>query len=314
MRLIITSLIIFSLSCAPDAPHKNPLDPENPDAKGSIKGIVTTLFGTNPISDAVVTTFPFHKKDTSNNEGKYSITGLKPAVYLVTVEKDRYISEIDTITIEGGEEIESNFQLNGKPTILTSSVNSLHTKSITERYEIIFYLTFLDIDAFIADSAVAESENERFLLQYKTGDTILVYKNSIIYNSYSSAVTLVGIPFSFWVKDLGGSYSDTLLSSLERVIEQSPQIIFPVAGDSISPGDTLRWEPIMESSPIYFILLNIWERYGDPENPVWSSDTLSISDSVFVFTDSIKSGDYEWAVEIHDNFGNCSRCVEWLNF
>lgn len=314
MKLILIFLIILYLSCAPNAPHKNPLDPENPDAKGKIKGNITTLFGTNPISEVIVTTFPFHKKDSSDNNGNYCITGLEPAVYLVTVEKDRYVSETDTITIEGGEEIENNFQLNGKPIILNHSIQSIHTKNITEMYEIVLCIAFLDIDAFIADSVVAESENERFLLQYKTGDTLLFYENSIIYDNYSSADTLVGIPFSFWVKDLGGSYSDTLSSSLERVIEESNRIIFPASGDTLSPGDTLRWEPPAEISSIYFLLLKIWERYGDPENPVWSSDTLSISDSLFVFTDSIKSGTYEWAVEIHDQFGNCSKTIDWFNF
>ena len=313
MRKLFYLLIVLFLSCAPDAEHKNPHDPFNPDATGEIKGEVISLFGSIPLQGSIIHLFPTESEDTTDQTGTFQFTNLIPGIYIITAETDMYVDKAETLQVDGGEEKEIQFKLNGKPDIVDYSICSVHSISTFEKYEAIFTLKFFDPDAFIADSVVAESEHEKFLLLFENGDTIGTYKKRKPYANKIMIDTLTGIPFHFWVKDLGGSYSDTLTTVLVRVIFESAEITFPLPGDTITNGDTLLWTP-----PIItfnsFILIKIWERGGTPENPDWISDTLSVTDSLLVFTGSLEDGEYEMAVEVQDNFGNISRTIEWFYF
>lgn len=314
MKKIIIFVIFLFLRCAPDAPHNNPLDPNNPDAKGKIKGEVKTLplVGSNPLQNAIVEIFPTLKKDTTDEEGKFSIPNLEPGDYIVSVKKEMYVDKAETISVEKGVEREIQFKLNGKPVIRTYSICSMHSKNTKETYEVIFTLSFFDPDAyFFVDSVFALSKSEGFSLYFKSGDTVGVFEKKITYNTSGEIDTLVGIPFHFWVKDHEGAYSNTLTTSLARVIHELPDIIFPDSGDTISTGDTLKWNPPELSPEIFSTILKMWQN---PENPVWESDTLQVTESMFVFIDSLEPGIYDWAVEVQDKYGNCSRTIERLYF
>ncbi|TET24504.1 MAG: carboxypeptidase regulatory-like domain-containing protein, partial [Candidatus Cloacimonadota bacterium] len=151
MRYLYFLIIFLLFSCIPNAPHKNPLDPENPDATGTIKGEVITLFGSNPLPGALVHLFPGSHIDTTNSEGRFSFSPLQPNDYIVSVTKDMYISKADTVLLIGGEEKEIQFKLNGNLTIIDCSVYSVHSFDAYEEYEAVLTLTIYDPEVPFAE-------------------------------------------------------------------------------------------------------------------------------------------------------------------
>ncbi len=310
MKKIIIFVIFLFLRCAPDAP----LRPAQP---GTIKGEVKTLFDytPNPLQDAIIEIFPTLKKDTTNEEGKFIFPNLEPGDYIVSVKKEMYVDKAETTRIEEGEENDIQFKLNGKPVIRVCSICSEHSyrnyPNPAESYVAIFTLSMFDIDSIMPPTVVAEYENENIILLYESGDTLGFYRKSLTYTNIAGIEKFVGMLFHFWGKDLGGTYTDTVTAVLERVIDEMPEIIFPDSGDTISTGDTLKWNPPELSPEIFSTILKMWQN---PENPVWESDTLQITESMFVFIDSLEPGIYDWAVEVQDKYGNCSRTIERLYF
>jgi hypothetical protein len=311
-NMVFPLLLMLLLNCATDAPHSNPNDPLNPDAKGIIKGTVISIFGYDSIAGAVVTAFPGIHVDTTDARGSFRFSNLKPDTYLVTAHHDAYIDEYDTVNLEGGEEKDIQFVLNGKPVITDHSIYSVHSYSRSARYTANFTLTFFDIDAYIADSVVAESEYEKVRLQFAfaQGESVGVYEQEVAHVSIADLETLIGIPFGFWIKDLIGAYSDTVSAVLVRVLQERPQIIFPDSLDTLSIGDTLQWIPPILGNFTTFTLIKFWGFGGSVEDPDWTSDSLDGMDSLFVFLDSLKPGEYEYAIEVKDEFGNTARTIK----
>jgi hypothetical protein len=310
VRGILLLVFIILAGCTPDAPHSNPNDPLNPDATGTIKGKVISIFGSNPIEEAIVTAFPGDHVDTTDAAGDFSFSNLKPDSYLVIARHPAYIERFDTMSLEGGEEKDIQFVLNGKPVIRDYAIYSVHSYTNFPRYTANFCLTFFDIDAYIADSVVAESRDQQLLLQFVSGDSLGVYARELAHISLASLDTLVGIPFEFWLKDLVGAYSDTVSTALVRVLHDRPQIIFPDSLDTLSTGDTLQW---ITPSPGNFnahAFLKLWEFGGTILDPDWTSDTLAATDSFYVFLDTLKPGEYSFAVEIQDEFKNTARTIK----
>ncbi len=310
MRNILPFLLLFLVSCAPDAPHANPNDPLNPDAKGIIKGTVISIFGSDPIVGAVVTAFPGDRIDTTDAQGNFRFSNLKPDTYLVSAHHPNYIDKSDTVSLEGGEEKEIQFVLNGRPVIRHHAIYSVNAYSHYSRYTANFTLTFFDIDAYIADSVIAESDSEKVLLQFTSGDSVGTYEREITHGSLNALDSLIGIPFDFWLKDLVGAYSDTVSTALVRVLHDRPQVIFPDSLDTLSIGDTLQWIPPSLGNFTTFTLIKFWDSGGTIDNPDWISDTLSSTDSTFIFLDTLKSGEYEYAIEVKDEFANTARTIK----
>jgi hypothetical protein len=306
---LLPFLFLFLVQCAPEAPHSNPNDPLNPDSKGIIEGRCLSIFGSNPIEGTVITAFPGIHSDTTDAQGNFRFVNLKPDTYLVSAHHDAYIDEDDTVSLEGGEEREIQFVLNGKPVIIHHGIYSVNSYSRYARYTANFTLTFFDIDAYIADSAIAESDYEKVHLQFASGDSIGVYEQEIAHFTVDDLDTLIGIPFDFWIKDLIGAYSDTVSAALVRVLHERPEVIFPDSLDTLSTGDTLQWIPPSLGNFATFTFIKFWEYGGNIENPDWKSDSLSGTDSAFVFLDTLKPGEYEYAIEVKDVFGNTARKI-----
>ena len=307
-KILLFTLTLFLIRCAPDAPLKT--------SNAAITGKIVTLFGSAPLEDAIVKIFPSGREDTTNANGNFKFSSLDPGVYIVTVKKDMYIEKSETTNIYRNEVENIQFQLNGKPEIKNYSITSEHTNSNfpypTNKYKVTFQVLFFDPDAFIADSVVAMCSSGKFTLNFQSSDSVGIYSKEFIYNDILTIDTLVGNPYHFWAKDLGGSYTDTVSTSLVRVIEELPDIVYPSCGDSFSIGDTLKWSP---PTVVFnaFTLLKIWGVDQGINNPIWVSNTLSVTDTMFIFTKMIPTGVYEWAVEIVDNFGNVGRDIDWFN-
>jgi len=313
MKKFMLPVILLILSCISNAPHTNPYDPANPDAIGKIKGNVCTLFNSNPIEGATVELFPTQRKDTTDGSGNFSFPDLNPDIYIVTANKDFYIEKSCTTEIKGGKEKELQFKLNGKPTIrncfIYSELENRTYPNPDSTFKVIFTLQLFDPDPIPGDSVLAESDKEKIILIYESGDTLRLYKKVKYYNNIYSIDTLIGVDFHFWVRDVGGLYSDTITTNLKRTICKFSNILFPDSGETLSIGDTLKWVPPLLGFE-HFTVLRFWQN---SENPVWVSDTLPGEDSTYIFTESsIEPGIFDWAVEILDRFRNSSRTITRL--
>ncbi len=309
-RFIITLVLLMLVGCAPDAPHINPHDPLNPDAKGAMKGKCISIYGYEPIPGAIITVFPGTGVDTTDAHGDFAFSGLKPDTYLISAYHTAYIRQYDTVSLEGGEEKDIDFVLNGKPIIIDHAIYSIHAYSTYSRYIAHFRLCFSDIDANIADSVIAESEYEKVRLEPSSVESLGIYEKEVAHVNIAALDTLVGIPFDFWIKDLIGAYSDTVSASLVRVLHECPEIIFPDSLDTLHAGDTLRWIPPSLGNFSTTALIKFWEFGGSIDVPDWISDTLNGLDSSFLLSDSLKPGEYDYAIEIIDEFGNTARTIQ----
>lgn len=307
--VIIVTIIFFYISGC-DAPHNNPLDPDNPDNKlFLIEGKIETASKTpNPIQEAVL----FWKNENlftkTDEKGNYKIQTKNLDNGWLRIEKQGY--ETDSIFLIRNSKITYlNYSLNKIPTIESSYVYSVvRNKFSKPEYLIYFEITLSDPDSEI-DSVFIKNYNlniykklQKVSLQYFEGK-FFDYELNL-----NSLEELIGKDFNFEVFSNKKSY---LIgnSNIKRVIKDEIETIAPKNSDTVSNQQILlRWKRFI---PGFNFVYNI-EIYTDETEPVlqWKKENIDQDEiSIIVDTPLNPTADnrFFWVIWAIDEFKNKTR-------
>lgn len=298
---------LFQLSC--DAPHSNPLDPENPDKRiFQIEGYVYSFsLPRIPLQNVLVLWMPENKASITNSNGYFKIETSDRKDGWLKVELNGFRTDSIYVTWNSSKNYKEFF-LNQIPrldsvefySILTNHYPNIQNVSISARVKV--YDRDNDIDSIFIKN---QSMKLKLPLNYNI-QTKFYEKEFTEFDFFVDDLTeLIGIKFNIIAKDLNG-YEYTIGSEeLNRIIKDDIILEYPINSDSTSSRPILIWRRFI---PGFKFTYNA-EIYNDEFPPlvVWSKKNISM-DSTSVYVDKdLPSGNYFWVIWCVDQFLNRAR-------
>ncbi|MGD8781376.1 MAG: hypothetical protein PVH88_20725 [Ignavibacteria bacterium] len=302
---ITIMLFLGSVSC--DAPHLNPLDPENPnDPVGVIEGTVKTVkLPRSPISDVVVTWELGSTVVGTDAEGRFQINSLEKENGWVSFQKEGYSVDSQYVDWQNTSKITVESFLNSIP-----KIDSLIFTSTTRNYfpeEQKFDLTFeagISDDENDIDSVFIKNEELTFIdvLEYNPSSRFyeLFIPNDNL--EFSSIEQIIGKEFDIIVKDNLGKEFLIGSSNIKRIIKDQITVQSPNDGELVSIPFFLRWIRFEPGFNFYYKI----EVYTDDilQTLVLDIENISMSEVNYEITSQLSSGEYFWIIWCIDEFGN----------
>lgn len=303
---VFVLLSVVNLSC--DAPHTNPLDPENPGTtKSIIEGHVYTFsLPRNPIPDALILWRPENKAVISNQTGyfKLEINNNKSGWLIVNL--DGYKS--DSIFINPSGKLYHDFFLNQVPvldsvefySVLLNHYPSLKITTLNVRVKIMDKDNDID-SVFIYNSGYPD----RLPLEYNVQSKF--YEGT--FNEFDFQVDdladLIGKKFKIIIKDINGYEFVVGYESLNRIIKDEIILEGPLNSDTVSSKPTLRWRRFTPGFKFNYAV----EIFNDAFPPVtiWKRNNINMDSTSINVDINLPSGNYFWVIWCIDEFLNRSR-------
>ncbi|HDH57906.1 MAG TPA: carboxypeptidase regulatory-like domain-containing protein [Bacteroidetes bacterium] len=306
----------FLLSAC-DAPRDNPLDPDADNYMGPmgiVSGRVTNLASV-PLSDVMVLAIPGYRGGVTDNSGYFLIENVEAGDYQVSCGPSGFEPDTQFVTVRDGLTSVVNFQLDALPVISNFQVTShylyLGTQIPPQTYIIYARSHISDPDGF--------GDIEQVTLEFEGGlDTLMAYSPDS--SSGSSLFYFVQLPLDFfpgasidsvkWKKftctaeDTSGNVASSEPLSIQRFFDDYPVQIYPFSDIVSSSGLYLWWEPYDEQFFFTYTVRIFKEGYS---TPVWERSGISPTDSTTTVGVTLENGDYNWTLEVIDEYGNTAR-------
>lgn len=302
-------LIWILLQNGCDAPHLNPLDPENPDRKFyQIEGNVYTFsLPRTALKEALVYWAPDNLATITNSNGYFKIQTSNRKDGWLTVKLDGYRPESIYVNWNSTK-FYADFYLNQIPKLDSVEFFSvlLNNYPNLKNVNLIMRVKVTDKDNDI-DSVFIQnlSMNVRLPLEYNLQTKFYEREFSEFDFSIDDFSELIGVKFEIVVKDLTGKEFIVGYEKLNRIIKDEIVLEAPINNDSTSSRPVLIWRKFV---PGFKFSYNI-EIYNNefPPQVVWHKKNINMdSTSVKVETD-LPPGNYYWVVWCIDQFLNRAR-------
>ncbi len=287
------------VSCGPDAPRDNPLDPAN--LGSGVYGTVYRSSGST-IAGAVITARPVNIATTSGQDGAYSIS-LEGGQYFLEVAYNGYRTAVDTIVVPQGGRLRHNFILSGIVSFDSAAVRTATVKgpSGLQTYRAVPWclayhpdgVGFLDgynytcrLDSFVVypDSVVpVDSRRKRYIWSLSHLPGVSNFPQWIVGRTVSIVATSPN--HSLLVQRMVPGFLEPLLYDLS-----------PSGGQNFYTPDTLRWQNVLTS-----VNLSVEVCLG--ASCVWRRD-IPFSNRAYCDTALGQPGLYTWRVVMRDIYGN----------
>ena len=309
--IIIFSIILVLDSC--NAPHDNPLDPENPDnAIYTIDGTVeTTGVISNPINNVQVYWSVDKVYVMTDNNGYFKMGSKELKEGWLYFNKTGYSS--DSVLISWGTQKKVSIQerLIDIPVIDSISIySSIINKYSGPEYELTFEVTITDQDDNI-DSVFVQCPTlqinksiQKISSKYFTEDY------SDIDLNLTSFAEIIGKNFDIYAKTSSGKTYYVGSSNVKRIITDEIATISPINEDTLSTNyPVLSWKRFLESFNFSYML----EVYTDEPEPklLWEKDNVSSDDITITVDTSINTtpdnNKFFWVIWCIDEYGDRSR-------
>lgn len=302
----ITIIIFLGLiSC--DAPHLNPLDPENPNSPvAEIEGIIRTeKIPRIPLSNVKVIWEIGNIVVKTDENGNFHFKSLQRKNGWLYFEKDGY--SVDSVYIDWNSSTKIDIErfLNSIPRIdslIFSSTTRNRFPNIQE-FDLDFKVSISDEENDI-DSVFVKNDDLEFydLLNYNSSTRLyeLFVPNDEI--EFGSIEQVIGKDFDMIVIDNSGEEFFIGSSNIERIIKDEIDFISPANNESVSVPFTLRWRRF---EPGYNFHYRIEIFTNDIlQRMVWSADNILLTEVNYEVTLQLASGQYFWVIWCIDEFGN----------
>ncbi len=304
---VFVLMLVINLSC--EAPHTNPLDPENPSAsKGIIEGHVYTLsLPRNPIPDALIFWRPENKATISNQSGYFKLEISNNQSGWLIVNLNGYKSDSIYINNLTGK-FYYDFFLNQIPvldsmefySVLLNNYPNIQITTLNVRVKI------MDKDNDVDSVFIYNSEYpNRFALEYNVQSKF--YEGT--FNEFDFQVDylsdLIGKKFKIIVKDINGYEFVVGYESLNRIIKDEIILEAPLNKDTVSAKPTLRWRRFTPGFNFNYAV----EIFNDAFPPVtiWKRNNINMDSTSINVDINLPPGNYFWVIWCIDEFLNQSR-------
>jgi hypothetical protein len=305
---LCTFVPLFLLSC--DAPHQNPLDPENPDNQYHyLQGTVRTLsIPHQPIEQATVQWPEQSLLTCTGSAGDFKLEMISPSDGWVCFNHEKYFHDSLYITWQNRKTVSIEHYLNALPQIDSLQIYSIilnrYPNLQTEQTAIRAKIIDRDNDT---DSVLAINNfiNSRQVLVYNINDKWYEKILSLYDLQISKTEEIVGHPFDILVKDI---YNKTLIvgtGDIQRVIREEVVFISPSGNEVTPPQPILSWQKYLPGFNFY-LQLQVYTSEIIPQL-VWEKNQV-VADSVSYTVDQmLPVGEYFWVIWAVDDFGNRTR-------
>ncbi len=312
----------FTGGCWNDAEHLNPLDPLSPEYEnaGRIEGQILSR-GFTPIGGITVSVVAsagatIGGTSVTQSDGSFSLTGLAPGTFYLTISGDGYTAIVDTIAVTAGQTTPVSHTINALPHVIGHSLRTGHTSRWWPQED----LYRLDVDATVTDPdglvdiasvtlVIPHLAFERTALPTSEGGVFAVSINQIEMPG-TTIHELLGRELALRVADQTGAVIELGGLYLSRVIDDVPETLTP-SGSQEVPGEspTLTW--LQSDLPFAFTYqVDVYRMDGEVSTVVYSSADIESSVTTHTAATTLITGQYYWTLSVVDGFGNRSRSRE----
>ena len=311
-------IIIFLLSVATlfescNAPHDNPLDPENPDnSLYSIEGTVMTSGAiTNPLNNVQVYWSVDKVSMMTDKNGYFKIGSKTTNDGRLYFTKAGYSSDSVLITWGTQKKISLQQRLNDIPVIDSIFIySSILNKYSSPEYQLIFDVTITDQDdnidsVFVRCPALQINKSiQKISSKYFSENFTNIDLN------LTSFAEIIGKNFDIYSKTSTGKTYYSGSSTVKRIITDEIETISPKNEDTLTTNfPVLDWKRFLEGFNFNYKL----EVYTDEPEPklLWEKENVSADDITITVDASITatSGNnkFFWVIWCIDEYGDRGR-------
>jgi len=302
-------------SCAPDAPHDNPLDPGSPSHKADdvLSGIVMSLgLHSSGVQNALVAIQENGAAQYTDANGDFSFADAPSGNLTLIVSKPSYKSDTIEVSLTAGGSLKDTMYLDPLPQISDAQVV---TSKIDQWWPAPVYSALVTAVATAPDG-----------LGFDTS-SVFVTVDSLIFKMYSSDAKnwqteisssqlpnqdlqwLIGKEFIVYAKDQENGTGQSTGFYVTRLIEAEVNLVSPTNLDTATGHPRFTW-----SSPTlsfdYGYQLQIYQVNSGTQTPVGSPISVSSDSISYTYADSLVPGQYSWTITIVDDFNNSSTSKE----
>ncbi len=304
------TILLLCINFGCNAPHDNPLDPENPNNKlVLLDGYVKTMsLPHTPIVNAKVV---FEKQNlitTTNNDGYFKFENIRSDDGWVKFEKDGFKFDSLFISWLGQKKISLETYLNELPVLQTSSFYSV----IINRYSIgpLAYI--------VLNESISDKDND--VDSVFVSNSTLNFKKPLDYNVtkkfYETTLSptemnvgdiemIVGYDFKILVKDIYNDLIEVGSEHITRIITSEVLFESPKDLEVVSSTPTLKWKRFAPGFSFTYTA-EVYTNEIDPQL-VWQEDNISSDDISITVNTALPAGNYFWVIWCIDDFLNRTR-------
>ncbi|MCR4416518.1 MAG: hypothetical protein NUV92_02055 [Ignavibacteria bacterium] len=306
----INTIFIFSLlnfSC--DAPHINPLDPQNPSKKSySIEGYVYSyslprisipnalVIWQNENKATLTNSNGYFKIDVSNlKDGwlKVIINGYKQDSVFVVWNSTKFYKEFFLNQIPVIDSIEFySVLLNQYPNLQSTTLN-IRVK-ISDRDN--------DIDSVLIENPLTKS---KFSLIYNSQSRFYERTFDELDFNVDDFSEIIGLKFNIYVKDFSEDIFKVGEEKLNRIIKNEIILETPLNNDTVSSKPYLQWRRFNPGFKFSYSVEILNDEF--PPRTIWSKDNISMEETGVQVDANLPAGNYFWVVWCVDQFLNRAR-------
>ncbi len=305
--IISVTSALLNLSC--DAPHLNPLDPQNPAKKSySIEGYVYSFsLPRISISNALVIWQNENKAVITNSNGYFKIDIQNLSEGWLKVIQDGY--KHDSVFVRwNSNNFYKEFFLNQIPrldsiefySVLLNQYPNLQSTTLNLRVKIIDRDN--DVDSVFIENS---SNKSRYQLSYNPQTKFYERTFDELDFSVGDFSEIIGIKFNVLVKDFSGDLFKIGEEKLNRIIKNEITLEAPLNNDTVSSKPYLRWRRFIPGFKFSYSV----EVFNDefPPNTIWKKENISMEETGVQIETDLPAGNYYWVVWCVDQFLNRAR-------
>ncbi len=308
--LIALLSVFVVVSC--NAPHENPVDPNNPQNKLSIiSGVIKTEgYPFTPIENVDVFWKNDNKYIRTNRDGKYRIPNIIKKDGWLKFNCDGYKKDSLFIKWDDKQITSDEVFLNSIP-----KLDSLEFFSVVENRFQFTQKHYLQIKARVSDSegvndikdVIVRNEdlNLSKTLVYNPTENYYVSELLLKDLKVKSLNEIIGKDFEILVRDLDSNIFVVGVTNIKRIINEEVELISPINNETVSNSFKLSWRRFI---PGYKFAYRI-EIYTNETSPnlVFSKDKISYDGISFTVDSLAEKGNLFWVIWAIDEFNNQSR-------
>jgi len=307
LTLVLMMLTILA-SC--EAPHRNPLDPKNPDySYGRIAGLVQTVsLPVEAVPKTIVYWSPANQQSQTDAQGRFELLTPAPIDGWLILTHPEFGPDSVYVHWSAEKMIDLNIYLNALPQLDSLAVYSivLNRFPSLQKEQLVVEAQISDRDNDI-DSVKTSFPDQamEFYLPYNTTTKSYLREFSILDLVVPRLEEMVGQKLLVTVTDVFSHTNQVGQGQLIRVIHEEVLTVSPESDTITGPHPTLIWQPFSVDFQFSYTI----EIYTNEVAPqlIWDQMGLDHYQSSCSVDTDLPDGNYFWVIWAIDTFGNRTR-------
>jgi len=315
--ILLLSLYLFMLcACAPDAPHDNPLDPNNNPQYNRIEGTIYSHYSPHiPLENVQVMIEPTGQFFSTNEDGYFYFSKLQPDSYSIAVSKQKYQKETQEVAFKEYDERKTvNFFLNALPVVITTEFYSEHIDQWWpgEVYRLQINVVIEDQDgASDIDTVACTFPSFFYTKEFRPSNRPDSFFVSIDDFELPGGSLYSICAESCYVRIVDKTGADIAYGPffLHRIIENAPVPQSPTSMQVVSAKPLFVWQRLI--LPYRFTQeIHLYQLFAGGMTFIQKLENILPELSNYQYQQELQSGSYIWTVGVRDERNNFSRSKE----